>query len=484
MQGPRARARYTPRAAAACSYKCCVVSVAAVARIVRRMRAQVRFAVVAMLAMPLASSKRSPPTRPWGAPFSVFQDLGPNEPTKMPELIFTRLGPSFGIKNMAGGSRWGLQTNGMGVPWPQLSATGVGELPQTANLTEALAQMAAWINMTVPPDFDGIACIDQETFTNIWELHCPPQTVSNGGWDSNYGGQYCEASRALVRQRHPDWQPATIEAVAKVEYESAATAWLVAVLELSKSMRPAAKWGYWMFPVAPFNHGADNRDYNTSNCHVVESEWRCVYDDPVLGERLRSYTDRQLPIWAASTGIFPSLYLEPFCATNASSVTVADCASRNAAFIKGVVSEAKRAAILGARSRGPDAAPAPVIPFVWQYYLGAPPGSNTSTHISVAELESSFRLPYELGADGVVLWFDAESDHPDARFPPQGNYPGNTTEYYIQHTGPLVRHLLAEAGQCSQKNCSNHGRCCMSCGMGQTCECYPGWRGKTCAVAV
>ena len=78
-----------------------------------------------------------------------------------------------------------------------------------------------------------------------------------------------------------------------------------AVLELSKSLRPRAKWGYWMFPVNPFNSGAANVNYNNSNCHQVppDGEWRCTYDDPVLGGWLRSFTDRQLPIWKASTGI-------------------------------------------------------------------------------------------------------------------------------------------------------------------------------------
>ena len=108
-----------------------------------------------------------------------------------------------------------------------------------------------------------------------------------------------------MRAREPTWNESTVEAVARVEFETAATEWLVGVLELSKSLRPRAKWGYWMFPVNPFNSGAANVNYNNSNCHQVppDGEWRCTYDDPVLGGWLRSFTDRQLPIWKASTGI-------------------------------------------------------------------------------------------------------------------------------------------------------------------------------------
>jgi hypothetical protein len=213
----------------------------------------------------------------WGSPFSIFQDMGTNKPA-----IFTTLGPSrFGIRNIGSGGNetFGIQTNGMGVPWPHLQGTTRvnGGVPQAANLSAALAAMATWVEAQVPVGFDGLACLDQEEFTNVWELHCPPLSVSNGGWDSNYGSNYCEVSKDIVRAAHPGWNESAIEAVAKVEFEAAATEWLVGVLELSKSLRPRAKWGYWMFPVPPFNHGADNRNCNSSNCHKNASgDWQCT----------------------------------------------------------------------------------------------------------------------------------------------------------------------------------------------------------------
>ena len=149
----------------------------------------------------------------------------------------------------------------------------------------------------------------------------------------------------------------------------------------------------------------------------------------MLGERLRSYSDRQLPIWRAATAIYPSIYLEPFCPMlpgvpgggGGGPAVGADCVSRNTAFIASVVREAMRVAQLGAASLGPvSTAVAPVIPFIWQYYLGTPPGSNSTHLVSVQEMSASLTVPMGLGAAGVVIWFDEEVNAPStgtARFP-------------------------------------------------------------------
>ena len=274
----------------------------------------------------------------------------------------------------------------------------------------------------------------------------------------------------------------------KVEFETAATALLVGVLELSKSLRPDAKWGYWMFPVPPFNHGYANKNENTSNCHKVAGDWQCTYDDPVLGERLRSYSDRQLPIWRASTGIFPSISLEPLCPMQQLATGPAvsdDCAARNTAFIRSVVKEAMRVAVLGARSRGPTAPAAPVIPFNWQFYLGIPPGGNSTHLVSVQEMRASITVPYELGAAGVVIWFDLEAEHPSNG---SASHPGNTTQYYVEHTGPIAAGIMAKAASCSATRCSGNGRCCdAGCGgidPSIRCSCYAGFAGPTCGSSV
>ena len=447
-------------------------------------------------ATPTAATPAAPAL--WGSPFSVFQDMGPNLPT-----IFVPLAARFGIRNIGGGAcvpnhgcgPFGIQTNGMGVDWPNLlvQANGTterhnGGVPQAANLSAELAQMAVWIEKNVPVGFAGLACIDQEEFTNVWELHCPPKSVSNGEWSSNYGPNYCEVSKDIVRAAHPGWNESTVEAVAKIEFETAATALLVGVLELSKSLRPDAKWGYWMFPVPPFNHDSANKNVNTSNCHKVAGmHWQCTYDDPVLGERPRSYSDRQLPIWRASTGIFPSIYLEPFCPMQqlaTGPAVSADCAARNTAFIRSVVKEAMRVSIMGARSRGPTAPAAPVIPFSWQFYLGTPPGGNSTHLVSVQEMRASITVPYELGAAGVVIWFDVEVDNPSNG---SASHPGNTTQYFLEHTGPIAAATIAKAASCSATRCSSHGRCCDACGgidPSVQCSCYSGFEGPTCGSSV
>jgi hypothetical protein len=133
-------------------------------------------------------AEQPPPPLPWGNPFTVFQDMGPNEPT-----VFDQLGPPYGIKNIgpdpsleANGSPYGIQANGMGVDWPSIqkwnsfspqwvlngaSPGFMGGVPQASNLSRALESMAVWIEKSVPTNLDGIACIDFEEWTNVWELH-------------------------------------------------------------------------------------------------------------------------------------------------------------------------------------------------------------------------------------------------------------------------------------------------------------------------
>jgi hypothetical protein len=141
------------------------------------------------------------------------------------------------------------------------------------------------------------------------------------------------------------------------------------------------------------------------------------------------------------------------------------------------VREAMRAATMGAQANGPGSVAAPVIPFAWQYYLGVPPGMNSSHLISVSELQSSLTIPYKLGATGVAIWFDEEVNAPSGG---SARYPGNVTSYYLTNTAPLAKSLLATAASCSAARCAGHGRCAKA--TNRSCVCYPGWAGATCST--
>ena len=108
---------------------------------------------------------------------------------------------------------------------------------------------------------------------------------------------------------------------------------------------------------------------------------------------------------------------------------------------------------------------------------------------------SDFIAPYNLGADGLVIWGDA-GGNPKAlscMCDPQHNGPSNPTyfENIKQQTGPLVQEYAAKVAQCSTTHCSGHGRCDKvpetpsehdGVASAPTCACYEGFSGPTCAT--
>ena len=108
-------------------------------------------------------------------------------------------------------------------------------------------------------------------------------------------GPYQNASRALVRSRHPSWTGAQVETAAKEEWETAARAFFEQTLLLARKLRPNAKWGFFGFPA-----GSDK---------IIESCDGSWHGCNSYTETERGYDDRMDWLWDASSALFPSNYV-------------------------------------------------------------------------------------------------------------------------------------------------------------------------------
>lgn len=156
-----------------------------------------------------------------------------------------------------------------------------GGVPQNASLDEHLRVASEDIRTFIPDrDFQGLAVVDWESWRPVWERN----------WDSKQ--VYWEASRALVRSKHPDWSPAQVNAAAQLEFEEAGRKFMEETLKLGREERPNGLWGYYGFPNC-YNYYSDKSANYTGECPAVETK----------------RNDQLLWLWNVSSALYPDVYL-------------------------------------------------------------------------------------------------------------------------------------------------------------------------------
>eukprot|EP01045_Picozoa_sp_COSAG04_P026888 COSAG04_NODE_3825_length_2492_cov_2.320100_1_plen_719_part_10 len=304
-------------------------------------------------------------------------------------------------------------------------------------MAEQLARVDKLIATWLPdPEYDGLAALDFEYWTPVWEEH-----TSSGSW---HGRRYQTLSLATVRCDHPDWNETRVQKEAKQQFEAAAVEWLAAVLDRLHAHRPNTRFGYYGLP----------------NSYLGVS-----YNSPA-GSYLRDRNDKCARLWSVSGAIYPSIYLEEG--------GVATPAQQRA-YVESMVNESRRLA-LGAnvsshawtsRETGPRPL---VLPFQESYYHCYGHGCNDHLEIALsrADLLATLQIPFEQGADGVVLW-----DTPLA-----WNRVNETIKNISSGLlGNTTRSIIDQACACSAAQCRGHGRCIDA---NATCECYSGFCGDSC----
>ena len=261
--------------------------------------------------------------------------------------------------------------------WPLIAGAGApgksnvnGGVPQAANLTAHQELLRRTLPGAVSADFDGIAAIDFENWTPIWE--------NDGSHDAWHSAAYRQLSLQLVVDKHPSLSHAQAQAQAKQNFEHAAVDFFVQTLRVCREVRPRARWGFYGFPNSEF-YPCDNQG--------------CGYSSLRAGRTLRGRNDLLQPLWDEVDVILPSIYMQILPGNTPSS-------SRNAYINHGMVNNTVTEALrLSKNSRQP---PPAVFAFMYSFYNS----QTQNVTLTAADTKASVEIPYYLGADGLVVWGD------------------------------------------------------------------------------
>ncbi|XP_064642249.1 hyaluronidase-like [Lineus longissimus] len=271
-----------------------------------------------------------------------------------------------------------------------------GGLPQLGNLTAHLEQCKKDFRSFIPDvTFGGLAVIDLEMWLGLWEF--------NFGVRSNYKNKSIE----LVERMHPTWNKSQLVAEAKIQFDTAARKYMESTLLLARAVRPGGHWGYYHYPYCY------NRKVGQSHCDLI----------------IRERNDQMSWLYRSSASLYPSVYL---------STTIPDAAS----YIYGTLEESFRIAYNDTTSHAPGV-------FLYSTYGYTDQRSKFYTE---ADLIKTFKQAADFGSSGVVVW----GSHNDFTNKSQCI----ALQAYLNTTlGPFIKNITNYTRTCSQKVCSNHGRC-------------------------
>ncbi|KAM5313752.1 hyaluronidase-3 [Glossophaga mutica] len=314
-----------------------------------------------------------------------------------------------------------------------------GGIPQAVLLDHHLARAAYQIHRSLGTGFAGLAVLD-------WEEWCPL-------WAGNWGRRraYQDASWAWAQRVFPHLDPQEQLLKARTGFEQAARALMEGTLRLGQALQPRGLWGFYRFPACGNGwHGTDSN--YTGHCHAAA----------------RARNSQLHWLWAASSALFPSIYLPPGLPP-----------AHRQAFVRHRLEEAFRVA----RAGHPH--PLPVLAYSRLTY------QSSGRFLTQDDLVQTVGVSAALGASGVVLWGDLSISSSEEKC-------WHLHDYLVGTLGPYVINVTRAAIACSHQWCHGHGRCVRrdpgqleaflhlqpdgSPGAWEPfrCRCYWGWAGPTC----
>ncbi|KAF6312910.1 hyaluronidase 3 [Rhinolophus ferrumequinum] len=314
-----------------------------------------------------------------------------------------------------------------------------GGIPQAVLLDRHLARAAYQIQHSLRPGFAGLAVLD-------WEEWCPL-------WAGNWGRRraYQAASWAWAQWAFPHLDPQEQLHKARTGFEQAARALMEETLRLGQALQPHGLWGFYHFPACGNRWHGMASNY-TGRCHSA-----------ILA--LNTQLDW---LWAASSALFPSIYLPPQLPP-----------AYHQTFVRYRLEEAFRVALTG------HPHPLPVLAYARLTH------QNSGKFLSKGDLVKTIGVSAALGAAGVVLWGDLSISSSEEKC-------RHLHDYLVDTLGPYVINVTRAATACSHQRCHGHGRCARQ-DPGQlesflhlqpdgrpgawesfSCRCYWGWAGPTC----
>ncbi|XP_004451864.1 hyaluronidase-3 isoform X1 [Dasypus novemcinctus] len=314
-----------------------------------------------------------------------------------------------------------------------------GGIPQAVPVDRHLLRAACQIHHRLGPGFTGLAVLDWEEWSPLWA----------GNWGRRRA--YQAASWAWARQAFPDLDPREQLHEARAGFELAARALMEGTLWLGRTLQPHGLWGFYRFPAC--GNGWHRRVSNyTGRCHAA-----------TLARNTRLHW-----LWAASSALFPSIYLPPRLP-----------AAYHQIFVQHRLQEAFRVA----RTGHPH--PLPVLAYARLTHR------SSGRFLSHDDLVQTMGVSAALGAAGVVLWGDLSFSSSEKEC-------WHLHDYLVGILGPYVTNVTRAAMACSLQRCHGHGRCARrdpgqleaflhlqpdgSPGAWESfsCRCYWGWAGPSC----
>jgi hyaluronoglucosaminidase len=158
-----------------------------------------------------------------------------------------------------------------------------GGIPQAVSLDHHLAQAAHQIHHSLGSSFAGLAVLDWEEWYPLWA----------GNW-GHRRRVYKTASWAWAQQVFPDLDPQEQFCKARTGFEQAARALMENTLQLGQALRPHGLWGFYHYPACG------------NGWHNMASNYTCRCHAATLARNTQLHW-----LWAASSALFPSIYLPP-----------------------------------------------------------------------------------------------------------------------------------------------------------------------------
>lgn len=169
--------------------------------------------------------------------------------------------------------------------YPYLGPGGTahnGGIPQVVPLDRHLARAAFQIHRSLGRGFAGLAVLDWEEWSPLWA----------GNWGRRRA--YQAASWAWAQRVFPDLSPQEQLHEARAGFEQTARALMEDTLRLGQALQPHGLWGFYRFPACSNGWHGITSNY-TGHCHPA-----------ALARNTQLHW-----LWAASSALFPSIYLPP-----------------------------------------------------------------------------------------------------------------------------------------------------------------------------
>ena len=265
-----------------------------------------------------------------------------------------------------------------------------GGIPQRGDLKAHLERVKQDVEELFPdPNASGAIVID-------WEVWIPWMNVKST-WGQT--GIYVNASLDYVRELHPTWTQAQLDAEAVRTWNETSLEFMVQTLKTAQALRPKARWGY----------------YGRPGCYTGLN---LTSSDPQCDLSVQARNDAIPELWSAGRAIYPSVYIGP----NPTYPFV-----RTPKYVEGEIGEALRLR----KKFGLDV---DVIAYTWYDLFNTTNITNWHPMTNATDLETEFGVPKRAGADGIIVWGGGVDASTDARC-------ANLARYFDTTLGPKLKEL-------------------------------------------